>query len=231
MVLRAGALMPPTIHAPGRPGASRSSHSGQKLTDSRGWSWGEPLLTGVYDWCPACFQRAAMSESAISGLGLRGPGPTAASTPAVERGTTAPAAAAPAAAAPAAAAPVRAVDAAARRRRRGLRQEFAARIGVVTVVLVFNEIFTLGHETSSVIRLTALIGLGLNALYLAAIRAGRGLRVQAYLRTLVDVGLITAGLYGAGGLGAAQYIGIHAIVPVYAAIVFSSVACALAVVF
>jgi len=154
-----------------------------------------------------------MSETA-SGLGLRGPGATAS-----------------AAAASAAAAPVRAVDAAARRRRRGLRQEFAARIGVVTVVLVFNEIFTLGHETSSVIRLTALIGLGLNALYLAAIRAGRGLRVQAYLRTLVDVGLITAGLYGAGGLGAAQYIGIHAIVPVYAAIVFSSVACALAVVF
>ena len=154
-----------------------------------------------------------MSETA-SGLGLRGPGATAS-----------------AAAASAAAAPVRAVDAAARRRRRGLRQEFAARIGVVTVVLVFNEIFTLGHETSSVIRLTALIGLGLNALYLAAIRTGRGLRAQAYLRTLVDVGLITAGLYGAGGLGAAQYIGIHAIVPVYAAIVFSSVACALAVVF
>jgi signal transduction histidine kinase len=119
----------------------------------------------------------------------------------------------------------------AERRRRGLRQEFGARIAVSAVVLFFNEVFTLGYETSSVIRLTALIGLGLNVLYLAAIRTGHALRAQAYFRTLMDVGLITAGLYGAGGLGAAQYIGIHAIVPVYAAIVFSSLACALAVVF
>lgn len=122
-------------------------------------------------------------------------------------------------------------EAVARRRRRALRQEFAARLGVVLIVLVFNETFTFGHETRSVIRLTALLGLALSVVYLAGIRTGRALRAQAYLRTLVDVGLITAGLYGAGGLGAAQYIGIHAIVPVYAAIVFSSLACALAVVF
>jgi signal transduction histidine kinase len=90
---------------------------------------------------------------------------------------------------------------------------------------------TSGHETQLLIRLTTLIGLGLCVVYLAGIATGRALRAQAYLRILVDVGLITAGLYAAGGLGAAPYIGIHAIVPVYAAIVFSSVACALAVVF
>jgi signal transduction histidine kinase len=117
------------------------------------------------------------------------------------------------------------------RRRAGWRQEFGIRTGVATLVLFFNEVRTLGYETSSVIRLTALIALALNGLYLVAIRTGRALRTQAYFRTLVDVSLITAGLYGAGGLGAAQYIGIHAIVPVYTAIVFSSLACALAVVF
>jgi signal transduction histidine kinase len=117
------------------------------------------------------------------------------------------------------------------RRREGVRQEFAARIAVSALVLIFNELFTLGFETNSVIRLSALIALGLNVPYLVAIRTGRGLRGQAYFRTLVDVGLITAGLYGAGGLGAAQYIGIHAIVPVYTAIMFSSLACALAVLF
>jgi signal transduction histidine kinase len=117
------------------------------------------------------------------------------------------------------------------RRRARLRQEFGARIGVAALVLLFTELFTFGHETGPVIRLTALIGLGLNVPYFLAVRAGRALRVQAYLRTLVDVGLVTAGLYGAGGLGAAQYLGVHAIVPVYAAIVFSSLACALAVTF
>src|ERR1700752_5243818 len=92
------------------------------------------------------------------------------------------------------------------RRRAGWRQEFGIRIVVATLVLFFNEVFTLGYETSSVIRLTALIALALNSLYLVAIRTGRALRTQAYFRTLVDVALITAGLYAAGGLGAAHYI-------------------------
>src|SRR5919106_1580604 len=117
------------------------------------------------------------------------------------------------------------------RRSAGLRQEFGLRIAIATLVLIFNELFTFGDETGSVIRLTALIELGLNVPYLLAVRTGRALRAQAYFRMLVDVGLITAGLYGAGGLGAAQYIGIHAIVPVYTAMVFSSRACGLAVAF
>jgi signal transduction histidine kinase len=41
----------------------------------------------------------------------------------------------------------------------------------------------------------------------------------------MDVVLITVGLYGAGGLAAAAYLGVYAIVPVYTGIVFSSVAC------
>jgi signal transduction histidine kinase len=124
-----------------------------------------------------------------------------------------------------------AASAEAQRRRQGLRQEITVRITVTAIVLAFNQLFDLEPETASVIRLTALIGLGMNVPYLVAIRTGRALRAQAYLRTLVDVALTTAGLYGAGGLGAAQYIGIYAIVPVYTAIVFSSLACVLAVVF
>src|SRR5262245_27967038 len=120
---------------------------------------------------------------------------------------------------------------AAERRRALLRQELAARLAVSSLVLAFTEMAQLDHESASVIRLTALIALSLNLPYLLAFRTGRALRVQAYLRTLIDVALITAGLYGAGGLGAAPYIAIYAVVPVYSAIVFSSVACVLAVLF
>jgi signal transduction histidine kinase len=112
-----------------------------------------------------------------------------------------------------------------------LRQEFLVRGAVCVLVLLFNELGDFHHEMTSVIRLTALIGLGLNVPYLLAMRTGRALRAQAYLRILVDVALITAGLYGAGGLGAAPYLVIYAVVPVYAAIVFSSLACVLAVLF
>jgi signal transduction histidine kinase len=110
-----------------------------------------------------------------------------------------------------------------------LRQELLARTVVSAVALVCVELLALDPEAASVVRLTALIALGLNLPYLLAVRPGRALRAQAYLRTLVDVVLITAGLYGAGGLSAAPYLGIYAIVPVYSAIVFSSLACALSV--
>ena len=45
---------------------------------------------------------------------------------------------------------------------------------------------------------------------------------------LVDVVLLSAGLYCAGGLAAAQYIGVYLIVAIYAGITFSSRACLLA---
>jgi signal transduction histidine kinase len=105
------------------------------------------------------------------------------------------------------------------------------RSAVCILVLLFNELGDFPPEMTSVIRLTALIGLALNGPYLLAMRMGWALRAQAYLRILVDVALITGGLYGAGGLGAAPYLVIYAVVPVYAAIVFSSLACVLAVLF
>ncbi|MBI2466381.1 MAG: hypothetical protein HYV62_00925 [Candidatus Rokubacteria bacterium] len=47
---------------------------------------------------------------------------------------------------------------------------------------------------------------------------------------LVDVLLLTVGLYAAGGLAAASYVGVYTIVPVYAGIVLSSTACIVATV-
>jgi signal transduction histidine kinase len=117
------------------------------------------------------------------------------------------------------------------RRRRRLRQEFAVRITVTSLILVANELLALDHVTGSVIRLFAMLGLALNVPYYLAIRTGVRLRTQAYVRMLLDVALTTGGLYGAGGLGAAQYIGIYAVVPVYTAFVFSSEACVLATLF
>ncbi len=115
------------------------------------------------------------------------------------------------------------------RRRTRLRQELAARLAVASLVLAFSALVPGERDADSVVRLTAVIAIGLNLPYLVAFRTGYALRAQAYLRSLVDVALITAGLYGAGGLGAAPYIAIYAIVPVYSAIVFSSLASVLAV--
>ena len=123
------------------------------------------------------------------------------------------------------------LDQSAGRTPRRLRQELAVRVTVTSLVLLFNEAVAADVEMASIIRLTALIGLVLNAPYYLATRTGVRLRTQAYARMLIDVALMTAGLYGAGGLAAAPYIGIYAIVPVYSAFVFSSRACVLATVF
>jgi signal transduction histidine kinase len=119
----------------------------------------------------------------------------------------------------------------AERRRARLHQELGARLAVASLVLGFSALVAGEHAGASVVRLTALLALALNLPYLLAFRTGYALRAQAYGRALGDVVLITAGLYGAGGLGAAPYIAIYVIVPVYSAIVFSSLACVLAVVF
>jgi len=127
--------------------------------------------------------------------------------------------------------PVPPMSQAARRRRRRQRQEFAARITVAILILLFNELVIPNLETASIIRLTGLIALVLNGPYYLALRTGRWMRGQAYIRMLVDVALLTAGLYGAGGLAAAQYIAVYMVVPVYAAFVFSSRASAVATMF
>jgi len=125
--------------------------------------------------------------------------------------------------------PVARKEAALRKRQRLLNQEIAVRVGVCMLVLVSTVLFALAGEMASVIRLTALIGLIVNVPYVIAARRGAARREQAYVRLIVDVGLTTAGLYGAGGLAAAPYIGIYAVAPVFAAIVFSRAACLLAV--
>ena len=119
----------------------------------------------------------------------------------------------------------------AERRGKRFRLEIAARTAVAVLALGFTAVVAFDHEAASVIRVTALIALGVNLPYLLAVHSGRAVRTQAFVRILVDVALITGGLYGAGGLGAAPYLGVYAIVPVYAAIVFSSLACVLAVLF
>ena len=116
------------------------------------------------------------------------------------------------------------------RGRRRLRQEFAVRVTVTALLLLFNEAVASDHVMSSIIRLTTLIGLVLNVPYYVAVRTGRALRGQAYIRMFIDVALTTIGLYGAGGLGAAQYLGVYTIVPIYTAFVFSAGACVLATV-
>src|SRR5438105_11839580 len=111
------------------------------------------------------------------------------------------------------------------RRRRALHQELAVRAGVALLMLAFNELFTMVPAAKGMIRLAASLGFLVNLPYYVAARAGRLRRLQAWIRMVMDVALITAGLYAAGGLAAAPYLGIYAIVPVYGGIVFSSRAC------
>jgi signal transduction histidine kinase len=111
------------------------------------------------------------------------------------------------------------------RRRRAIHQELAVRAGVAVLMLLFNELLTVAPTARAVIRVTAVVGLLINVPYYLAARSTWRRRLQAWVRMSVDVGFITAGLYAAGGLAAAAYLGVYAIVPVYSGIVFSSLAC------
>ena len=113
----------------------------------------------------------------------------------------------------------------AHRRLHALAQELGVRIAVALVMIGFNELFTVGDHARAVIRVASVSGLVINGPYFLLGRSGRALRAQAYVRMSLDVVLLTAGLYAAGGLAAAQYAGVYAIVPVYTGIVFSSRAC------
>jgi hypothetical protein len=112
---------------------------------------------------------------------------------------------------------------------RRLRQEIAVRAGVSVLILAFNEVVDIGASTAAdpAIR-AALLGLLLALPYYLAARSGWRVRAQAYGRMLVDVALLTGGLYGAGGLAAAPYVAVYAIVPVYAGTVLSGTACIVA---
>ena len=122
-------------------------------------------------------------------------------------------------------------DAGARQRRcrHSLRQELAIRGGVSIFIIAFQIVFRLDFDgVGRLVSLIALFSFLLNGLYYLTARGGHAYRTQAYTRMLVDVVLITVGLYLAGGLGAAQYLGIYLIVTIYAGITFSSSACLVA---
>jgi signal transduction histidine kinase len=116
------------------------------------------------------------------------------------------------------------------RRMRRLAGELALRAGLAVVILLFD----LGYSTVTaaearwLVRATTVGALLLNVPYYLAARTGWRLRAQAYARMLGDVGLITLGLYTAGGLAAAPFLTVYAIVPLYVGLVFSSTACLVA---
>jgi two-component system C4-dicarboxylate transport sensor histidine kinase DctB len=103
----------------------------------------------------------------------------------------------------------------------------AVRASVALLVLVFNEVFTvtLSASVNWIIRWVAIVGLVVNVPYYFAARRGWWRRAQAYGRMLLDVAFITVGLWSAGGLAAAAFVAIYAVVPVYVGLVFSSTAC------
>lgn len=110
------------------------------------------------------------------------------------------------------------------RRHRRLVQELAVRALIAVAVLIFDSAFdvAMGGGGNRMVRAVALVGLLLNVPYYFAARGGRSGRAQAYVRMLIDVELMTLGLYASGGLAAAPYLGVYAIVPVYAGLALSS---------
>lgn len=113
-------------------------------------------------------------------------------------------------------------------RGRRLRDEIVVRIVVSLLILLFTELFSVTDDTRRLVTVTVVVLALLNGPYYLAFRTGRVLRLQAYVRTSVDVLFITAGLYAAGGLGAAQYLTVYTLVPVYSGLVFTGTACLLA---
>lgn len=115
----------------------------------------------------------------------------------------------------------------ARRRLSQFNMEALIRTAVCLVILLFNEAvgIAVGARGSLVLRTVAVVGILLNGAYYLGLSSGRYVRPQAYLRIAIDVGLTTVGLYEAGGLAAAPYLGIYTIIAVYAGLVLSSAAC------
>ena len=112
------------------------------------------------------------------------------------------------------------------RRRLRLYQELMVRGGVALLIVAFQLAFPVEPAAfSRCIWLLALFGLFLNGPYFLAARNGQAFVAQAYIRILVDVALLSLGLYFAGGLAAAHFLGVYLIVMIYAGITFSSRAC------
>jgi two-component system, cell cycle sensor histidine kinase and response regulator CckA len=112
------------------------------------------------------------------------------------------------------------------RRRLRLYQELTVRGGVALVIVAFQLVFPVEPPAfSRCISLLALLGLFLNGPYFLAARNGQAFRAQAYVRMLIDVLLLSVGLYFAGGIAAAHFVGVYLIVMIYAGITFSTRAC------
>jgi C4-dicarboxylate-specific signal transduction histidine kinase len=116
------------------------------------------------------------------------------------------------------------------RARSRILQELGVRAAVSALIFVFNELFGIGPNPSgdSAVRTLTIVAFVLNGPYFLIAQTGWRPRVQAYLRMLVDITLLTAGLYDAGGLAAAQDVSVYVIIPVYAALMLSSTAALLA---
>jgi len=116
------------------------------------------------------------------------------------------------------------------RRRLRLYQELTVRGGVALVIVAFQLAFAVEPPAfARCISLLALFGLFLNGPYFLAARNGRAFVAQAYVRMLVDVLLLSVGLYFAGGLAAAPFLGVYLLVMIYAGITFTSRACLTAI--
>src|SRR5262249_11536845 len=114
-------------------------------------------------------------------------------------------------------------------RRVRLYQELTVRGGVALVIVAFQLVFPVQPPVvARCITLLALFGACLNGPSFLAARDGRAFRAQAYVRMLVDVLMLSVGLYFAGGLAAAHFLGVYLIVVIYAGITFSSRACLVA---
>jgi signal transduction histidine kinase len=118
----------------------------------------------------------------------------------------------------------------ARRDLRQVRQELAVRASVCVLIFALNEWVHAGAglEPDPTIRGATLTGVFLNGPFYLAARTQRATRLQAYVRMLADIALLTVGLLGAGGAAAAPYVAVYAIVPLYVGIIGSSTPCLVA---
>lgn len=101
------------------------------------------------------------------------------------------------------------------------------RAAVAVLVIGFDAIAG-AEQSHRSLRALGLAGLCLNLPYFIAAESLGWRRAQAYVRMLIDVGLVTAGLHAVGGLAAAPYVAIYAVIVLYAGLALSSTACLLA---
>src|SRR5688572_869910 len=98
------------------------------------------------------------------------------------------------------------------RQKRGLLNEIVVRASVAILIFIFYEALGPGLADPLVPAITAVAVL-INVPYYLLWRTRWRPVAQAYGRMIVDIVLITLGLYCSGGLAAAAYVSIYAVVP------------------